>query len=158
IRLATLIADKSAVEEPAIDAATKLSDQASASFKAGKVAEATALLPAFESQVKQAEALRAERPKYARQAKEMAETISKMTDTQLEALSPTDSARLLTGLVAAGKPKGSELAAQMRIYKHTKLDKAFVRADEEHEKQVAKALKGDRELEAARKNWGRSDA
>jgi hypothetical protein len=156
-RAVALLKNMSAVEVPKTQVAESLEKKAEDLYYSGNYDEMSATLDALEPALKEAEAVRLERPKYQREAEATAKKIADMKDDEIEKLPPTEAARLIRGLVAAGKPEGALLEAQLRLYKHTKLDKKFLKADEAHEKQVAASLKGDKDLEAARNNWDRTD-
>jgi hypothetical protein len=79
--------------------------------------------------------------------------IKGMSDDDIKKMSVSDQAAELKKLQANGKPTGEARAQQLRILRNSKLDPEFKKKETERGDAIAKALKGDKELEKARDNW-----
>lgn len=164
-RMLVLKTDPNDAEQSATDSASKLYDAFLAKVeavdvkkvKAATVDALSADVPPIEAAFKAAEKIRADRPKFEKQSKDAADRLAKMTDKQLDSMSPVDAAKALSDLVAAGKPKGDQFKTLMRLYRHIKLDPAFLKADKSNQQAIVTALKGNPDLKAAKNGWGGMD-
>ena len=82
-----------------------------------------------------------------------ADEAKKLDDEKLQKLSAADKAKMLKALQAGGKPTGEAREQQRRILRNMQLDPKFKQLEDKRGDDIAKALKGDKELEAARKDW-----
>jgi len=120
---------------------------------AGNYTAALAQLGAVEAALTALETLVADLPNKVKAASDCAAKLKTRKDADLKKLSAADRAKLVQTLLGAGKPTGEARAAQIRLYQTTELDKKFMKADEDRGKAIAKDLKGDKELKAARSGW-----
>ena len=123
-------------------------------FRTGKeFAKALGLVPEIEKQLAEMEAIGAELPKKKKAADEEAAKVIAMDDAAVKKMSAADKADAVRALLAAGAPTGDARKAQIKIYKNTDLDPAFMKQDEARGDAIASELKGDKELKEARTGW-----
>lgn len=67
-----------------------------------------------------------------------------------------DKADAVKALLAAGAPTGDARKAQIKTYKNTDLDPAFMKQDETRGDAIAAEFKGNKELKEARSGWKKS--
>jgi hypothetical protein len=84
-----------------------------------------------------------------------ADKIDKTSDADLQKLAAKDQAQMLKDLQSGGKPSGAARAAQLKLLRTMKLDPDFKAAEDKRGDAIATKLKGDKDLAAARKDWGK---
>ena len=92
-------------------------------------------------------------PKAAK-AKDTADKINKMPPEDLQKLSPAEQVQMVKDLLGNGTPSPEARAAQRKVYQAMQLDPDFMQRDATRGQQIADDLKGDKDLETARDNWG----
>ena len=89
----------------------------------------------------------------AKQTADATDKINKISDDDLKKMSASDKAKLLNDLQAGGKPSGDARQAQMKVLRDMQLDPDFKKKEDERGAAIASKLKGNKDLEKARKNW-----
>lgn len=121
--------------------------------KAGDFAQASSKIDDVDGKLKALETLAAEMPAKTKAAAAEANRVNKLKDSEIKKLSASDKAAIVRKLLAGGEPTGDVRKAQIKIYNAASLDKPFMKADEARGKAIAKELKADKTLKAARKSW-----
>ncbi len=85
-----------------------------------------------------------------------ADTVAKTSDADLKKMSAADKVAMLKTLLSNGSLTPEALAAQKKLYANMDLDPDFKKRDDKHGDNVARALKGDKELEKARDGWDKT--
>lgn len=124
-----------------------------AAFKAADYTKALTFVAAMEKSLAEMESVAKELPKKQKAADAEASKVNAMKDGDVKKMSAAGKAAAVRALLAAGAPTGDARKAQIKIYKNAELDPVFLKEDEKRGDEIAKELKGDKELKAARKDW-----
>lgn len=124
-----------------------------AAYESADYATAMNFVTAMETAVAGMEAIATEQPKKQMAANAEAATINALSDRDVKTMSTADKAAAVRTLLAGGAPTGDARKAQIKIYRNTDLDPAFLKADEARGDEVAEDLRRDPELRAARTSW-----
>jgi hypothetical protein len=73
----------------------------------------------------------------------------------LKKLKTSEKNDLVKDLIAGGEPTGDNREALKKVYESMDLDPKFVKKDDERVKKIGEALKGDKDLKKAKKDWGK---